>query len=161
MGRLAQARNAVPAGARLPGDIALGRPRRRWKADRQKGDHDPESIPLTVPEVRRLTLAMTEPEEEQSFRLGWSMWRRTHQAVAKRCHAAARRALRREGALVSPKHPVPTASIVAEAAPLTTKLTARPIGNACARSCRHRSRPVGDPGATTVYGAVRDPLGLE
>lgn len=76
-----------------------------------------------MPEVRRLILAMTGPEEERSFRLGWSMWRRTHQAVAKRCHVAARRALRREGALVSPKHPVPTASIGSEAAPLSTKLT--------------------------------------
>jgi len=74
-----------------------------------------------VPEVRRLVLAMTEPEEERSFRLGWSMWRRAHQAVAKRCHAA-RRALRREGAPTKPKRPATTA-IGADAAPLITKLT--------------------------------------
>src|SRR3712207_6577750 len=64
---------------------------------------------------------MTEPEEERSFRLGWSMWRRAHQAVAKRCHAA-RRALRREGAPTKPKRPATTA-IGADAAPLITKLT--------------------------------------
>ena len=44
-------------------------------------------IPLTVPEVRRLlwslALARTEPPE---LALGWSRWRRCHQARAKRCH---------------------------------------------------------------------------
>lgn len=34
-------------------------------------------------------LAMSEPEEEQrAFKLGWSLWRRAHQAVSKRCHKA-------------------------------------------------------------------------
>jgi hypothetical protein len=33
-------------------------------------------------------LAMTGPIEERAFRLGWSLWRRAHQAVAKRCHKA-------------------------------------------------------------------------
>jgi len=51
-------------------------------------------IPLTVPEVRRLILAMTGPHEERDFRLGWSLWRRVHQAVAKRCPAAKRDLLR-------------------------------------------------------------------
>jgi hypothetical protein len=51
-------------------------------------------IPLTVPEVRRLVLALGEPADRRAFRLGWSRWRRAHQAVAARCHAA-RRALRR------------------------------------------------------------------
>jgi hypothetical protein len=41
-------------------------------------------------------VAMTEPEAEREFRMGWSLWRRAHQAVAKRCHSA-RRALRRAG----------------------------------------------------------------
>ena len=50
-------------------------------------------IPLTVPEVRRLVLAMGEAADRRAFRLGWSRWRRAHQAVAARCHAA-RRALR-------------------------------------------------------------------
>lgn len=52
--------------------------------DRQIPD---EPIPLTVPEVRRLlwrlVLARTPPTERV---LGWSHWRRCHQARAKRCH---------------------------------------------------------------------------
>lgn len=47
-------------------------------------------IPLTVPEVRRLILAMGEAAEQRPFRLAWSRWRRGHQAVAARCHAARR-----------------------------------------------------------------------
>jgi len=43
-------------------------------------------IPPTVPEVRRVIQAMAGPIEEREFRLGWSLWRRAHQAVAKRCH---------------------------------------------------------------------------
>ena len=39
-------------------------------------------------------LAMVEPEAEWEFRMGWSLWRRAHQAVAKRCHST-RRSLRR------------------------------------------------------------------
>ena len=35
---------------------------------------------------------MTGPEEKREFRLGWSLFRRAHQAVAKRCHEAAHRA---------------------------------------------------------------------
>jgi hypothetical protein len=31
-----------------------------------------------------------EPDEHRRFRLGWSHWRRMHQAVAARCHAARR-----------------------------------------------------------------------
>jgi hypothetical protein len=47
-------------------------------------------LPLTVPELRRLLLALTEPPERFGFRLAWSRWRRHHQAVAARCHAARR-----------------------------------------------------------------------
>ena len=47
-------------------------------------------IPLTVPETRRLVLAMAESEAQRAFRIGWSRWRRAHQAVAARCHAARR-----------------------------------------------------------------------
>jgi Putative transposase of IS4/5 family (DUF4096) len=46
-----------------------------------------------VPEVRRLVLAMGGTADQRPFRLGWSRWRRAHQAVAARCHAA-RRAVR-------------------------------------------------------------------
>jgi hypothetical protein len=48
---------------------------------------DVELIPLTVPEVRRLLVALvwsTPPPEEQIVR--WSFWRRRHQARARRCH---------------------------------------------------------------------------
>jgi hypothetical protein len=45
---------------------------------------------LTVPEVRRLLLAVAEPPERCRFRLGWSTFRRRHQAVAKQCHARRR-----------------------------------------------------------------------
>ena len=72
-------------------------------------------IPLTVPEVRRLLLAMTENDERRAFHFGWSVWRRAHQAVAGRCHAArrARRARRRDrpraapGASPAPPAPAP------------------------------------------------------
>jgi hypothetical protein len=39
-------------------------------------------------------LAMAGPEEEREFRLGWSLWRRAYQVVAKRSHAATRKAKR-------------------------------------------------------------------
>ncbi len=45
-------------------------------------------------------LAMAAPEGRRRFLLGWSAWRRTHQAVAARCRAAkraAKAALGREG----------------------------------------------------------------
>ena len=47
--------------------------------------------------MRRLVLAMAGPEEEREFRLGWSLWRRAHQAIAKRCHTANRAARRTSG----------------------------------------------------------------
>ncbi len=86
MGGLAPAHNSLSARTRLPGRLAL----KRCK----KGDGRSEVIPLTVPEVRRLILAMTGPHEERDFRLGWSLWRRAHQAVARRCHMANRALLR-------------------------------------------------------------------
>lgn len=56
-----------------------------------------ELVPLTVPEVRRLlwglVLARTVPPERA---LGWSRWRRGHQARAKRCHYRRRSTLHRE-----------------------------------------------------------------
>lgn len=41
-------------------------------------------------EVRRLALAAAAPDAEREFRLGWSVWRRAHQAAARRCHRARR-----------------------------------------------------------------------
>jgi hypothetical protein len=62
-----------------------------------------------VPEVRRLLVAMAERDERRTFRLGWSVWRRMHQAVAARCHAA-RRARRpdrpRANQVTSPPEPL-------------------------------------------------------
>ena len=43
-----------------------------------------------MPEVRRLLLALTEPAERFRFRLAWSAFRRRHQSIAQRCHAARR-----------------------------------------------------------------------
>lgn len=43
-----------------------------------------------MPEVRRLLLTLTEAPERRSGRLAWSAFRRRHQAVAGRCHAARR-----------------------------------------------------------------------
>jgi hypothetical protein len=54
-----------------------------------------------VPEVRRLLLAHAEPPERFRFRLAWSAFRRQHQAIAQRCHAA-RRAERQRIASISP-----------------------------------------------------------
>jgi hypothetical protein len=56
----------------------------------EKGGAESGLIPLTVPEVRRLVIAMSEAAERRPFRLGWSRWRRAHQAGAARCHAARR-----------------------------------------------------------------------
>jgi hypothetical protein len=57
---------------------------------------------LTVPAVRRLLLALDEPIERFGFRLLWSRWRRRHQAVAQRCHAARRARLHPPAAARSP-----------------------------------------------------------
>lgn len=43
-----------------------------------------------MPEVRRLLLTVAEPPARSAFRLAWSVFRRHHQASAKRCHAARR-----------------------------------------------------------------------
>lgn len=49
-------------------------------------------IPPTVEEVKRVILATTKPAAERQFRLRWSLFRRIHQAAAKRCHKARNRA---------------------------------------------------------------------
>ena len=60
-------------------------------------------IPLTVPEVRRLLLALNEPSGRFGFRLRWSTWRRHHQAVAQRCHTARRARLHPPAATPPPE----------------------------------------------------------
>ena len=56
-------------------------------------DLDVELLPLTVPEVRRLLVALvwsTPPPPVHT--LNWAIWRRRHQARARRCHYKRRRA---------------------------------------------------------------------
>jgi hypothetical protein len=38
-----------------------------------------------------MVLAMGAPEEQKSFKLGWSLFRRAHQAIARRCHRESRK----------------------------------------------------------------------
>src|SRR5450759_2874985 len=47
----------------------------------------PVMVPLSVPEIRRLFfyLVACKPLSAR-FRLAWSFFRRTHQAIARRCH---------------------------------------------------------------------------
>ena len=79
------------------------------------GDRDPQLISPTVPEVRRLVLAMAEPQERRRFLFGWSAWRRAHQAVAARCRAAKRAARQALGT----EEPLKAAAIPPEEAKLT------------------------------------------
>jgi SRSO17 transposase/transposase len=60
---------------------------RHETASKQSDNRVVELIPLTVPEVRRLVLALADTPERRRFRFAWSRWRRAHQAVAARCHA--------------------------------------------------------------------------
>ena len=75
-----------------------------------------------MPEVRRLVLAMAEPDQKKrAFRLGWSTWRRAHQALAARnrkASRAAKRALSGEAALEDRVGP-DAATLCAEGAPLS------------------------------------------
>jgi hypothetical protein len=75
-----------------------------------------------VPEVRSVLLAMAEPDEQKrAFRLGWSAWRRAHQALAARyrkASRAARGALSAEAAVEERARPS-TTTLCAEGAPLT------------------------------------------
>lgn len=43
-------------------------------------------IPLTRNEIRRMFTGLTATLKSVNFRLGWSLWRRHHQAVARACH---------------------------------------------------------------------------
>jgi hypothetical protein len=44
-------------------------------------------LALTVPELRRLLVRLVSPTlPDPTFTLGWSVWRRRHQATARRCH---------------------------------------------------------------------------
>ena len=62
---------------------------------------------------------MTEPEERRHFLLGWSAWRRAHQAVATRCHKASRAAKRAARTALREEGPFEAAAIAFEEARLT------------------------------------------
>jgi len=66
-------------GSRLPGSDPDPRQCCR-PGGQQKGGPAADLIPLTVPEARRLLLALGEPPECFGFRLAWSSFRRRHQA---------------------------------------------------------------------------------
>ena len=64
---------------------------RAASAGKGASEPDEDLIPLTVPEVRRLLskLIWNHPATPTEV-LGWSLWRRRHQACARRFHYAAR-----------------------------------------------------------------------
>jgi transposase len=69
---------------------------------------------------------MAAPEEEQEFRLGWSLWRRAHQAVAKRCHTTSRKAKRESAQEQQPDLAQPTPAMTATpffSTPMAARLT--------------------------------------
>jgi len=50
-------------------------------------------VPLSVPELHRLLIRLDETTPgRRAFVLGWSYWRRRHQAIARACHIKRRRA---------------------------------------------------------------------
>jgi hypothetical protein len=68
-------------------------------------------------------LAMAQPGDEREFRLRWSLWRRAHQAVAKRCHFAKRALLRAQSPGASQRAPATKAVGADTAAPMSASLT--------------------------------------
>jgi hypothetical protein len=69
--------------------------------------------------VRRLVLAMAEPKGRRRFLLGWSVWRRSHQAVAARCRKASLAAKRATRRTLGTEGPLRAAAIPPEEATLT------------------------------------------
>jgi hypothetical protein len=91
VGGLAPAQHPLPAGACLPGDRARSGPGRDAGSEPKGGFAASSSlIPRSVPEVRRRLHTLQADAREGVFRLGWSRWRRAHQAVAQRSHRARR-----------------------------------------------------------------------
>src|SRR5438874_7515905 len=51
----------------------------------------PVMVPLSIPEIRRLFFYLVGSSPLSTrFRLAWSFFRRTHQAIARRCHSKRR-----------------------------------------------------------------------
>jgi Putative transposase of IS4/5 family (DUF4096) len=66
-----------------------------------------------------LVLAMAEPKGRRRFLLGWSAWRRAHQAVAVRCREASLAAKRAARRALGTQEPLEAAPIPSEEATLT------------------------------------------
>lgn len=99
-------------------------------------------LPLTVPEVRRLVLALGEPAERRAFRLGWSWWRRKHQASAARSHTARRARRRPPPAPGDPDALPPTPGAVLTEAEWARVLPLLPPQRPTVGRPRHDHRPV-------------------
>src|SRR5436305_1261219 len=68
----------------LPATLCLPEPER---VQTPAGVGLPVMVPLSIPEIRRLFCYLLEkPPLSRLFHLGWSFFRRTHQAIARRCH---------------------------------------------------------------------------
>jgi hypothetical protein len=76
-------------------------------------------IPPSVPEARKLILAMAAPKRRKRFLLEWSLWRRAHQAVAARCRKATLAAKRSAKATAGTERPLEAVTIAPEEADLT------------------------------------------
>lgn len=76
-----------------------------------------------------MVLAMAAPGERRHFLLGWSRWRRAHQAMATRCHKASRAAKHAARVALGRQGPPEIAMIASEEARLTDEQWAlvRPI----------------------------------
>ncbi len=72
-----------------------------------------------MPEARKLILAMAAPKRRRRFLLGWSTWRRAHQAVAARCRKASLAAKRAARATPGRERPPEAVTIAPEEARLT------------------------------------------
>ena len=88
MGWLVPAYHPGDAGPRLPGGNKTSGVGARML--QEKGGCpglDESLIPMTVPEVRRLlTRLVWTANHPAELVLSWSLWRRHHQAQARRCH---------------------------------------------------------------------------
>lgn len=98
-------------------------------------------MPLTVPEVRRLVLAMTEGKERRAFRFGWSVWRRAHQAVAAHGHAVQHTRGRDRPPTVRAPAPSPQQAELTDAEWDVVRLVLPPLQPPAGRP-RHDHRPV-------------------
>ena len=94
-----------------------------------KGGLAPELIPPTVLEARILVLAMAAPKRRRCFLLGWSAWRRAHQAVAARRRKASLTAKRAAAYALREERSLGSTAIAPEEARLTDEqwILVRPL----------------------------------